>query len=214
MLLSPPLLDRLVLTLAHFLWQGGLLALLAWLLIDGLGIRSVHKRYAAAFALLVACLVLPCVTFVIVKPGERSILSSNADSVVEAATVDSHRAVMPLPAASSDRLPVIIPGPSIEQAEFGSIGPGLNGVVESELQVSGEFAVPSDEVVAAPSAAVTMPPLTWLQRYGNWVVLAWVVGVVALTLRLVLATASATVLLRADDLWMSHGGRKSNDSQR
>ncbi len=192
MLLSPPLLDRLVLTLAHFLWQGGFLAILAWLLIDGLGMCSVHKRYAAAFALLTACLVLPCVTFVIVEPVEHSIFSSETGPMIDAAVADSRLAVMPLPAESSDRLPVIIPGPSIEQAEFGSKDPGFNDVVESESQAV--FTVPSDEVVAAPSAVVTTPSLTWLQRYGNWVVLAWVVGVVALTLRLVLATASATVL--------------------
>jgi TonB family protein len=53
------------LTLLHFLWQGGVIGLVAALALRSRARRSAHERYLICVAALLACAVAPCVTAVV-----------------------------------------------------------------------------------------------------------------------------------------------------
>lgn len=62
-LLSSPVANALTWTLAHFLWQGLLVAVTYWAWQEAAGIRSARTRYATALAALIVIAACPLVTF-------------------------------------------------------------------------------------------------------------------------------------------------------
>ena len=62
--LSQPVWHRLGLTLVHFLWQGLAVAVIAWAVVQFMGLKRGNPRYAAyilAFTVMAAC---PAIAFI------------------------------------------------------------------------------------------------------------------------------------------------------
>lgn len=99
-LLASPTALRLAWSLLHFLWQGLLLGLLAWLTLTLLRRRSPQARYLVGLAFLAACLAAPLGTYSRLKPTDTT---PSAARVIDTAR--------PLPDLSAPALPPLQAGP-------------------------------------------------------------------------------------------------------
>ena len=82
-ILNSPVLYTVAITLLHFLWQGCLVALALKVLLSLTSYKNPQLRYVWASAALVACLVLPIVTFNIIEtPDYLNSVVDNGNSVV------------------------------------------------------------------------------------------------------------------------------------
>src|SRR6478672_3434952 len=86
------LVPLLATVLLHFLWQGVLVGVLAWMLLSVLHAARPQARYLVACLALVACVVLPLLTFaklaLVAGPGAGTILLAGSQGALAPPATD------------------------------------------------------------------------------------------------------------------------------
>jgi beta-lactamase regulating signal transducer with metallopeptidase domain len=163
--LSQPLVESLGWSLVHFLWQGLVLANVLLFLLFFLRRRSANARYLAACGVLLAMAACPVATF--------AWIWCHADLRPPVAEADIELQVVPFDAPLPD-------GSFADRTA--AAGPALSaweGPAGEEREASPEQAPP-------PAATSSFMPglLHAVERTIPWLVLAWLAGVAACSLRL------------------------------
>ncbi len=130
-LMEAPWAARMAWSLLHFLWQGALLGLLAWAGLTLARRRGARMRYALACGFLLACLVVPVITYVALVPtpcpGQRAEFSAVASPLpMEPFQVSEPAQVLPVTSRIQPHLPWIL-------------GLWLVGVAVLSLRVAGSW---------------------------------------------------------------------------
>ena len=166
--IQQPEVHRLGLTLLHFLWQGTAVAIALAFVLQWLRTAGANSRYVAALVALVLMAAMPVATFLLVKPP---VVASDvgSETAAEPATSESKRVALPddlyKSLATSDE------PPPFQAVEAGSDS------ADTALKHGAE----------TPVAAGSPSLMTWAERiqpFLPWLVLAWAVGVLLLSLRL------------------------------
>jgi len=172
-LFSGALVQRLGWALVHFLWQGVAVALLLAGVLACLRRRSAGARYVAATTAMLVLLTLPVATFCLVPAAEPAVETSPKTPAVTQAP----RTPTPMPAPSELAGTPIAP----DRAPRDTVAPPEAGT---------DVPAPAAPVVAPPSPP-SSPPAPWHERVASslkpalpWLVAGWVLGVVALSVRL------------------------------
>ncbi|NQT13759.1 MAG: M56 family metallopeptidase, partial [Planctomycetes bacterium] len=76
--LSSPIANSVTWTLLHFLWQGSLIGLVYWALLEATGIRSARIRYATSLVALSVMALCPFVTFAVLYDSASTIDETSA----------------------------------------------------------------------------------------------------------------------------------------
>ncbi|HET6387413.1 MAG TPA: M56 family metallopeptidase [Armatimonadota bacterium] len=166
MIFSPQTIDLVGWTLIHFLWEGAAGALLYALVSRAFSFRTANARYVAACAALLLLVFCPVFTFGLLSrkpPAPIETTASGADRLTSVVSTPDGKADKPL----FVRVP-----PSVERA-------------------SGRSAPAVNPIPPPGGAGSPLPPVSgWqagMQRLDNgipWLVLAWLIGVLALSARL------------------------------
>ncbi len=174
--LSDPAWQRLALTLLHFLWQGLAVTALAVTLVRLLRLRSGPPRYAAYLLALVVMAVCPVVTLCLVKPPAPMELPAEPQAIEAGTSRGQERppmdALAPVEGIEADAAPPGAPV-ALDAPEDGSL-PGL-----TESAEAGEIRTEAPRSALARYISAGLP----------WVAAAWLIGVCALSTRLLLGLA-------------------------
>ncbi len=170
-LLENPAAQRLALVLLHFLWQGLLVAIVAWLLLVASRRASANARYVllvALFGLLAAC---PAVTFTLMPVSSHPRLPARLSEVIEKTTTNVPIVAVPTsPVASHTAADGVAAEPSIVEISQPDAVRGLERAPDWRSQTH----------------KIWDDAREWLERHLAWVVAAWLLGVSLLSTRLLL----------------------------
>ncbi|RZA16830.1 MAG: M56 family metallopeptidase, partial [Lysobacteraceae bacterium] len=109
--MAASLVPLLATVLLHFLWQGVLVGVLAWMLLSLLHASRPQTRYAVACAALLACVLLPALTFAKLAPGDATDAANataSHDVVAIAARVADASVFSTLSSPANPALPWIV----------------------------------------------------------------------------------------------------------
>lgn len=161
---------RCGLTLLHFLWQGAIIGLLAFIAAKLLRNHSATIRYAVHAVALLACPLSVAVTFALVEVPRGLKKSSQSDSL---AVVESTTAVENGPSDLRD-----VPYPELK--------PGVSSASPDNATV---IPLTNPTKVAAGSAPIFSSEFTskWLPVIARWMTMIYVAGVCCFLLRLAIA---------------------------
>ena len=175
-LLSIPTCQRLALTLLHFLWQGLAVAAVAVAGVRLLKLRHGPRRYAAYLLAMIVMAACPVATFCLVdapdpatRPAETQIVETLAPVEREAPETDA-----PAPVEHVDAAPAVVDVPAAADVPEEAPLPELDHDV-----AGGNVAA-----TGAPGAAKR-----YLEAGLPWVTAAWLIGVLALSVRLLMGIA-------------------------
>jgi beta-lactamase regulating signal transducer with metallopeptidase domain/uncharacterized GH25 family protein len=176
--LESPLVNRIGWTLLHFLWEAAVVAALLAVILAILRRRSPAVRYLASCAGLVVLAALPVVTFLIVPARAIAVAKAEASNAVTSAT----------PVVAKDRS---TSGATSTSAKMGAPAP-------SAAFAPGTGAKPQAAMASARNHATTNAPaplakqnwfliagrraVEWISRALPFAVLAWCIGVAALSI--------------------------------
>lgn len=97
--------------LMHFLWQGALVGVLAWMLLSVLHAARPQARYAVACGALLACVLLPALTFARLALGDAASIGTApalADAAIAAPSAANGSMLSTLSSPSNPALPWIV----------------------------------------------------------------------------------------------------------
>ena len=187
-LLESPTAERLARAHLHFLWQGLVVGLVAWLLLAAMRRASAAARYRALVIVLGVLAACPLATCALIPAGPDHRADSSRSEVVADRSEGDSRIVLgaePTPGES----------PVASEAPHASRFPGRS----KPARVS-----PPDLLPAR--SRVSMWPLrvraawadsrTWLEGHLAWVAAGWLVGVCLLSVRLLLGWVAIERLKR------------------
>lgn len=161
--LQLPAIQRLGWTLLHFLWQGTIIAWVAAMVLALLRNRSAAARYVAACGAMLLLGAAPAVTFFLVQ-AEPAALMATAPAAAKGSLV---------PAKSRDALP-----------DLAAVG-GSSAAVAEATSVAMDTTPPqSITAPSAPEPSRLDRLLRSLAPFLSWMVAAWLLGVLALSIRL------------------------------
>ncbi|MDB5174037.1 MAG: TonB domain/peptidase domain protein, partial [Phycisphaerales bacterium] len=173
--LESPLIHRIGWTLLHSLWQGLLIALLLAMVLAVLRRRSPQSRYLASCAAMVALAIAPVITFMAAPPPR--IASTGLNSIASTASQpESPRATAPdvvISASGSD-------APAAESRSVHTIEAG--SPIDARSPQSAALSIRA----TSPAHAARLPLHSMVDRLSPslpWLVLAWVSGMLALSIR-------------------------------
>ncbi|HVW02560.1 MAG TPA: hypothetical protein VHB77_19545, partial [Planctomycetaceae bacterium] len=152
---SQPQLLELGAALMHFLWQGAIVALLLATALSALRRRSANLRYMIACAALVSMAACPVATFVWSSQGLPA--NGGADA-----------APLPMPKFQSQRV-AVDPSRDEMRVEAPPVRIGRNAVAATP---------------PAPRSFAGIDLVSLLRPFAPWMVALWLMGVVALSVRL------------------------------
>ncbi|MGQ0633358.1 MAG: M56 family metallopeptidase [Planctomycetaceae bacterium] len=164
--------QRLGSALLHFLWEGVLVAAIAWVLLVLMRRARPQVRYALLLTLFAAMVACPVVTFLVVDAP-----SPNAAVLEAQMTGDSDPALPPVRAISIE--PDSVPAISFEPL----FAPQPAAADPTEVAASVPLAEPAPRQAGRWRETWTAAR-DWLAHRRHWVVIAWLVGVCLLSVRL------------------------------
>ncbi len=154
---------RLAWALVHFVWQGAAVAVLLALTLWLGRVRRPSTRYAFGLIALVAMVACPVVTFSVVRPATEV----NAPPSTAIGAVDEDPATYlfdPLPSTALT----------------------TEGLADGEAQLETDSMPMSPDVAVAPVLPVAASARSGWLRVQPWIVSGWLLGVAALSMRLLL----------------------------
>ena len=186
-LLQNPAAERLARAHLHFLWQGLIVAIVAWLLLAALRRCSANARYRALVILLGALAACPVVTFALIAEGtHRPAAASVADAATSMPVVatppgDTTRDVSVNDKAPASRVP---DRPALAQMSRLAETQARNRVSDVRSNVGNAW----------------VDARGWLNGHLGWVFGAWLLGVWLFSLRLVVGWVAIERLKRVGAL--------------
>ena len=189
-LIAGPLWQKWALVLVHLLWQASLIAMLATAALHALRRRPAAQRYAVCLAAMAAIAVCPLVTFFFVQPlptgaaanrvatnNPRNNATGNAGDLRSTTIASGDLRINE--SANASRMVADASnagGPSEPYAAGRS--PDAFGVSAKRAE---PFAVPADSAASGDSRQIMVAVYVAAQP---WIILAWQVGVLVLSVRL------------------------------
>jgi beta-lactamase regulating signal transducer with metallopeptidase domain len=167
---------RLVLVLAHFLWQGALIAALLAGIVAIARVRLTRVRYAASLLSLVLMAACPVITWCWLP------------EIVEQPNAASNAPVSNVPVlspAGDGDAPTVVP--SLRRRDAASD----NAILPTLELAEGESGLPTPAVSSnelALNPVLPPAPPAWWQPAVPWIVAAWLIGVAVFSLRLLIGT--------------------------
>ncbi|HUU22129.1 MAG TPA: M56 family metallopeptidase, partial [Phycisphaerae bacterium] len=171
-----PAWQRLALTLLHFLWQGLAVTVLAVAVVRLFRLRSGPPRYATYLLAMLVMASCPVVTFFLVEvpaPTDRPVA----------------------PQAIDVAMPLVQEGPPADALAMGerTEAEAMLPIMPVAVDSPGDGALPARMEPTEPSGVPPEAPRSALGRYLSavlpWVAAAWLIGVCALSMRLLLGLA-------------------------
>jgi len=105
------LVPMLAAVLLHFLWQGALVGVLAWMLLSALHAARPQARYAVACLALLACVLLPLLTFARLSLGDTPVANTAAalgETAIVAGTSENASMLSTLSSSANPVMPWIV----------------------------------------------------------------------------------------------------------
>jgi beta-lactamase regulating signal transducer with metallopeptidase domain len=160
--LGPELMERLGWTLVHFLWQGTLIGLLTASLLASLHAARAQTRYLVACGGLLAMVVAPIATFLLLAPQQPTALATHAARLIDTAT------------------DVDLVG---RAGSLRATGAGVASDAPGRTQEDGSARV-SIKPRASAAGVMYQQARATIEGLLPWLVQAWAIGICALSLRL------------------------------
>lgn len=166
--------QRLGWTLVHSIWQGGLVAALAWLVLFSLRRQSARLRYSLAVTFLGVMLILPAITWLTVKIAEPDLIETKAVSAMPSLPSWNGKGPI-LNNSQPDEVPLVLsPAPSLSD--------------DRQLLIANEPLSPNE--ATNHSGQPTIETLNWSERAHQsirpWlrlIIAVWLAGVLCCAIR-------------------------------